>query len=465
MQPDAVLRQYAILKPSPRTLLKSADALRDLTVELIMQMGAPRELSADLAVRGDPSHDWTPEIEGWPDLTLPPPAEIVVPYEFSSPAWFDAFRGIVLRNLTQTFAGNGFTDVGADPGGYVTDHYHPGPDGAAFSTRREARRLLGVDRLPADVDEAARARPRVNVVIIDQGLNKDALPKDNWGGGWAYKKGSPTEEILPGTAEPRSHGMTIARNILNIAPSAMLYDFPVIPPERIHSATLFAHQAHVAYEVMRATIALLRQRERWQGPWILVNAWAVANRKSEYPLGDYTEDTHPWGHPLNKAVGRAVADRIDVVFAAGNCGQFCPNANCGAGDRGPGQSIWGANSHPAVLTVGAVLTNEKWIGYSSQGPGQFRLTREKPDLCAPSHFCEPNDASVVNTGTSTACALTAGALAVLRSKWDTNAVSTADMKFHLAAAARRPTGSETNGRVGAGILDVGEAWARLSQIV
>ena len=66
----------------------------------------------------------------------------------------------------------------------------------------------------------------------------------------------------------------------------------------------------------------------------------------------------------------ALQEHVDVVFAAGNCGEFCPAPRCGKVDRVPGHSIWGANSSSAVITAGAVLTNEMWLGYSSQGPGQ-----------------------------------------------------------------------------------------------
>ena len=119
----------------------------------------------------------------------------------------------------------------------------------------------------------------------------------------------------------------------------------------------------------------------------------------------------------------------DVIFAAGNCGEFCGSRRCGGVDRGPGRSIWGANALPEVITAGAVLTNEMWAGYSSQGPGPsiHGLASDKPDLCAPSNFRETTDAAVHNTGTSAACAVTAGIVAALRSKpnWYQNSVSPA----------------------------------------
>jgi hypothetical protein len=468
MQPDAVPRQYAIIKASPRSLTKSSDDLHSLTIDLLTHLGAPMELvqRTSFRVTSAPTQHWSLDITRLPDeiaSTLPESDDAVVPYEFSSLFMLEQFRKFVDQNLNRTVAEGAFTDIGADPGGSVADHYCPGLDGAGgFSTRREARRMLGLHRLPTPLQHDASGRPRVNVVIIDQGLHQGSVAPDNWGGGWAYMKGSP-DEILPGTAKQRSHGAMIARNVLDVAPSAVIYDFPMIPRERIRNVTLFAHQAQVAYQWLRTHIGFLRQFEPWKGPWILVNAWGIYDRRSERPLGDYTENNSNLGHPLNKAVGLAVGDGMDVVFAAGNCGQFCPNTRCGPGDRGPGRSIWGANSHPLVITAGAVLTNEKWIGYSSQGPGQARLTREKPDISAPSHFRETDDPASVHTGTSTACALTAGAVGVLRSRWDTNAVSPADMKRLLAATARPPVGSKSSGRIGAGILDVGEAWDRLSR--
>ena len=55
-----------------------------------------------------------------------------------------------------------------------------------------------------------------------------------------------------------------------------------------------------------------------------------------------------------------------------------------AADVGPGRSIWGANGHPLVLTVGAVNSRGQLAGYSSQGPAA--LTPQKPDICSITHF-------------------------------------------------------------------------------
>jgi len=260
----------------------------------------------------------------------------------------------------------------------------------------------------------------------------------------------------------------IARNVLDIAPDAVVYDMPLIPRPAITDIPLFASNADGAYHFLLQCISFLRRYPRWSGPWVLVNAWAIFDRASESPLGDYTEDknsTDPQsiGHRLNKVIkGAAADDHIDVVFAAGNCGEFCSSPRCGRTDRGPGHSIWGANSSSAVITVGAVLTNEMWVGYSSQGPGQELLGCEKPDFCAPSLFRETTDAHVSNTGTSAACGLTAGVVAALRKKWDAYSVPPQALKQVLIDTARKTEGPEWNGRLGYGVLDGGAAFKKLA---
>jgi hypothetical protein len=303
----------------------------------------------------------------------------------------------------------------------------------------------------------------VNVVIIDEGLDKTLIPTANWGGGLDHYIDA--DLVLPaGTAPRTSHGMMIARSILDLAPQAILYDVPVIPAF-IESFPLFISDVQSAYTSLIHEIRSRRNRPQWSGPWIIVNAWGIFDTSAD-PSGSYTRNTfQPNGHPLIKLITCAVQDdHLDIIFAAGNCGEFCPEQQCGGCDRGPGHSIWGANAHPLVLTAGAVRSDETWLGYASQGPGPKLLAEEKPDLCAPSQFCETNDANSQSTGTSASCAMAAGIVAALRSNkdWNQTAVTPQALKAALLDSARKPNGPPGwDNRLGFGIIDAAATIAAL----
>jgi hypothetical protein len=335
-------------------------------------------------------------------------------------------------------------------------HWCPGEAAdARFANRSAAERLLGIDFLREQGSLTGRA---VNVVVADQGLDRQVLGK-RYGGGWAvgYRQPGSTQR-QPGA--PRSHGMMIAHNILQVAPDATLFDLPLAPVTDIE---LFLGRAIPAYEEMLAEIAKCRA-DQWPGPWILVNPWGIHDRKSEGRKGHYTEERD---HRLNQLVLNAVRDNVDVVFAAGNCGQFCPNERCGDTDYGPGRSICEANSLDAVVTVGAVRADGIWLGYSSQGPGQEKLGTKKPDLCAASQFCENDDSFNINTGTSAACALAAGVIAALRSRWDPIKVPPPILERILNDTAMKPQGlscqNKLGQRFGNGILNAKAAFNELSR--
>ena len=345
----------------------------------------------------------------------------------------------------------------------VADHWCPTrPNQLLFGTRRDARKLIGANALGT----AALSGKGVNVVIIDQGLNKqwidDHFGTGRYADGWPFTpaRRHPRPAQLPGQTivEDARHGLMIARNVLDIAPEASLYDLPLIPP-RIDDIPTFLHDAHVAYQLMLTDI---RQRG---GSWVLVNAWAVFDRRSENPDRGYTENdyTGPFKlHEFTQDVSGAIDSGIDVLFCAGNCGQFCPDGRCSPNDNGPGRSIWGANSFHRVLTVGATRTDGTWIGYSSQGPGQPNLgprpgsgeVNQKPDFCVPSGFVEDHDAHVINRGTSAATGVAAGVVAALRSKWNATTVKPERLKEVLNATARRPSSTSWDPRFGNGIIDI-----------
>lgn len=341
--------------------------------------------------------------------------------------------------------------IGIDLPLHRTDYWNPAEAlQPLFGDRDAAHRLMAV---PQSEKESC-----VNVVIIDQGVGRSLIEhfRGVFGGGWRIS-GAPT----PGTTKG-GHGSMLARNILEVAPGATIFDLPLIPPN-ITNVQAFLSDAHAAFNEMLAGIEALRETgdARWQWPWVLVNAWAVFNLGKEHRRGEPDGSNHRLNysdnleHPFNIIVGQAASEH-DVVFAAGNCGQFCPMAQCGVHDVGPGRSILGANSHPNVLTVGAVRTDGLWLGYSSQGPGA--LDRRKPDLCAPSQFSDNEDAYAGNTGTSAACALAAGVVARLRGKWDSKNFSPKKMKRILIDTAFRSVEHPCWDRqLGHGIINYTEA--------
>lgn len=335
-------------------------------------------------------------------------------------------------------------EIGADLPFQLTDHWRPGEAlDPIFGSRADAGRLLGLDRL---YDDGA-AGQGVNVVIVDQGVDKALIPRSNFGGGWT-NGGDP-----PG-ATKAGHGAMVVRNVRQAAPEATIFDCRLIPPA-IDEIGAFLSDAQAVFETMLADIRSNRASGRWRGPWVFVNAWGIYSRASEHPPGDYTDRP---SHPFNRLMARLSRCGFDAVFAAGNCGQFCPNRRCGPNDRGPGRSIFGANSHPEVLTVGAVRTDAMWLGYSSQGPGQPHLTRRKPDLCAPSQFRENEDAHLLNTGTSAACGLAAGVVAALRGRWGPGILPPDELRELLRRTARALQGPACDARLGSGILDAAAAF-------
>jgi hypothetical protein len=149
-------------------------------------------------------------------------------------------------------------------------------------------------------------------------------------------------------------------------------------------------------------------------PQVLSNSWGLYQDSWDpFPAGHPGNYTHNPNHPFTRKVLEVIDEGILVAFAAGNCGDPCPDGRCGS-DHGPGRSIRGANGHERSICVGAVNVHRERVGYSSQG--RSTLHDAKPDLCGYSHFRGHFDP---DTGTSAACPTVAGVLALLRSRFST----------------------------------------------
>ncbi len=477
------MRLYATLKNTPELLalyrVRDRAGLTRFTVTLLravpnrspvygqpptsaltgQSQAAVLQLFADLKVVAAPSLNWRAAFVGDTDYDAHGaaveilPDELIIAYELPNPGHVQLFLDLVNghRGVPLDAAGNTFVAAGLDPGGSAADHWCPGAaQFAAFGHRQQARRTIRAGALAA----AEFRGQRVNVAIIDEGLDRAQIPPQNWGGGLDHFIDTGLDQ--PAGAAPRtSHGMMIARSILDLAPEARLYDVPAVPLTTI-PVPVAVSTMHAAYDSLIHVIEQRRMLPRWSGPWVLVNAWGIFDTSTD-PSGSYTRNLEPHGHPMINLITQAIQDhRLDIVFAAGNCGQFCPSQRCGGLDRGPGHSIWGANAHPLVITVGAVRSDETWVGYSSQGPGPKTLAEEKPDLCAPSQFCETNDAASLSSGSSASCAMAAGVVAALRGNpvWDQVTVTPQKLRQALIDSARKPSApAGWDGRMGYGILD------------
>lgn len=171
----------------------------------------------------------------------------------------------------------------------------------------------------------------------------------SYGGGWTVGTSEPGAPPPPQPGSVRQpHAMMIANNILKVAPAAKLFDLPLVPV-KISNIQAFLSFADAAYQRVFMDVALWRLGQ-FPGPWIFVNPWSIYDRSSEFPLGHYTENPNS---PFNLLVANALAQNIDVVFAAGNCGQFCPDNRCGGRDRGPSRKASGAPTRSSPCSPSA----------------------------------------------------------------------------------------------------------------
>ena len=262
-------------------------------------------------------------------------------------------------------------------------------------------------------------------------------------GGWA-----PTPGYQPGTT-PRNHGTMCAFDVKIAAPDARIWDYALL---RSQAGTWTAFLS----DAIAAFADLIDRIGATPGRWVVNNSWGMFNRSQDAPIGSPENYSANPNHPFNQITGSLVAAGADVFFAAGNCGQQCPDGRCGVGDVGPGASIHGANSHPDVITVAAVTVDDRRLGYSSQGPGG--LYRRKPDLAGLSHFAG-SGVYPADGGTSAASPVAAGVAAALRQRFTAQALGPAQLKGVLQRTARDLEGNGWDFDLGYGVID-GAAAAR-----
>ena len=106
-------------------------------------------------------------------------------------------------------------------------------------------------------------------------------------------------------------------------------------------------------------------------------------------------------------------------------------------------SIMGANAHPDVTSVGGVDIQDRWVGYSSEGPSILGMDPNKSDVAAYTHFIGSNvfGSNLPDDGTSTACPVAARCIATLRTNVPQQHVPPTQLRSDIERYARRPSGS------------------------
>jgi serine protease AprX len=314
-------------------------------------------------------------------------------------------------------------------------------------TFRDVVQHLGVD----EIWKAGHRGQGVVVAVVDSGLcaigkkprkgERARIP--NVIGGYPKDWGTTSDPELW-----KNHGNMAATDVLAIAPEAKLYDIRVSGG---HERRDRISRALAGYDWA------IKRHRRDGTPHILTNSWGIWQRTDDI---DYATDPH---HPFTRKVAEAIDEGILVLFCAGNCGSTGPDARCGA-DKGPGRSIWGANGHPDVMTVGAANIADELTGYSSCGPAA--LHPAKPDFCSLTHFAgyfpaaDPELDEPSDSGTSAATAIAAGVVALLKQRRP--ALTQHEAKEALRDTARDIRNQGFDRSSGAGVIRAKAAWDALA---
>lgn len=381
------------LEPIPQQALEVEAALQEIVI-----------------VRGNIEESRVPEVEAHP-MVVRAYRDVRIGYFCSGP--FDE------GGDEETPSRQGFEEGGIPP--------RPRSPETARGTIADVASYLGVDHI---WDMGYKGQGIV-IGIVDSGITAAGrvpggrIPRVM--GGFPPDWGTRTDS--------KHHGNMAATDALGMAPQAQIYDIRISDGDLLSGALAGFQWAIDQHRVTGV-------------PHVLSSSWGIFQEASAL---DYA--TNP-DHPFTRKVVEAINEGILVLFAAGNCGPVSPSPKCGE-DVGPGRSIWGANGHPRVITVGAVDANGQLIASSSQGPAG--LDPYKPDLCAVSYF---RGYHPVDTGTGAACAVGSGVVALL--KQARPELTQERAKAVLKRTARRIGPRGWDQRAGSGII---QAKAALDELL
>ena len=261
----------------------------------------------------------------------------------------------------------------------------------------------------------------VFVAVVDTGINmaylRDRGVTANFDGDKSWVPpgvtGTPGEWPLPPLNDARlrglRHGTMVAYDVSIGAPKCTLLDFALL---RSTTEGETAMDGFLSDAILAFSRLLRFLSESNPKPALVVNnSWGMYHPSWDFPVGDPGNYSDNPDHPFNIIVESLDDAGADILFASGNCGDECSDGRCQGQTNRP---IYGANSHQKVLCVAGVTIENERVCYSSKGPG--RLHEEKPDLCCYTHFkgSEVFGNNSPDSGTSTACPVAAGVVAVIR---------------------------------------------------
>jgi Subtilase family len=324
-------------------------------------------------------------------------------------------------------------------------------DGPIGSTSDVAS-LLNV----SDLESLGLDGKNVAIALVDDGVGSGYVTRNlpsaylDLDNSW----GNAGLKIVPG-AKSSFHGDCSAFDATICAPRATLLDCPALlvpgtPGASLTEALLTGPS--LVYTWLLHKWAVRKDALAGYNGLVISNGWGVPNQAWDFEpthTGNYVGNPN---HPFNLLVAQLANAGADIVFAAGNCGRDCPDAECdGVTDR----YIMGASALQQVLTLGAVDIGNRSLSYSSQGPGIANMWHDKPDLAAYAHFLgsDVGSAGIPDVGTSASCAVAAGCVAALRTQWGSAQVPPADLFEKLRVNATRVAGNGWDPRFGLGIIN------------
>jgi subtilisin family serine protease len=310
-------------------------------------------------------------------------------------------------------------------------------------THKDVENVLNVAQLKAKGMDGSN----VIVAVVDTGVNlahlnrKGKNPKFDPSKSWV-----PISGITPGKGDV-DHGTMCAFDVCIAAPNCTLVDYALLQ-SRASGNTVMEGFLSDAVKAFSNMLQFLLQAPDPKPALVVNNSWGMYNPTWDFPVGHPGNYSDNPNHPFNIIVESLEDAGADILFAAGNCGSECPASQCAGIVK---RTIYGANSHPSVLTVGGVTYKKERVGYSSQGPG--RLATEKPDICAYTHFVG-SDVYSEDNGTSAACPVAAGVVAAIRTVYSPAELPPAQLRQIIRRTAEDLGGIGFDYSHGYGIINV-----------